>query len=128
MDDPDMGVALSVTSLVMALAQDQPEPYKGAYIKAAQRLKKIVVDNDIAPDYVYYKVPCPWIQVKYLRLMQYFAPSGMHLSDMSHGKLIQSRGYACSRSDTRVGPANSTGGQPYPKECTTEQRAECRSL
>ncbi|KAL8700842.1 MAG: hypothetical protein Q9201_005235 [Fulgogasparrea decipioides] len=75
MDDPDIGVALSVTSLVMALAQDQPEPYKGAYVKAAQRLKKIVVDNDIAPDYVYYKVPCPWIQVKFLRLMQYYPPS-----------------------------------------------------
>ncbi|KAL8922155.1 MAG: hypothetical protein Q9208_005350 [Pyrenodesmia sp. 3 TL-2023] len=75
MDDPDMGVALSVTSLIMALAQDQPDPYKGAYVKAAQRLKKIVVDNDIAPDYVYYKVPCPWIQVKFLRLMQYYLPS-----------------------------------------------------
>lgn len=83
MDDADMGVALSVTSLVMALAQDQPEPYKGAYIKAAQRLKKVVVDNDIAPDYVYYKVPCPWIQVKFLRLMQYYPPSGMPLFDLS---------------------------------------------
>ena len=76
MDDPDMGVCLSVTSLVMALAQDQPDPYKGAYVKAAQRLRRIVVDNDIAPDYLYYKVPCPWIQVKLLRLMQYYPPSG----------------------------------------------------
>ena len=76
MDDPDMGVTLSVTSLVMALAQDQPDQYKGAYVKSAQRLKRIVVDNDVAPDYLYYKVPCPWIQVKLLRLMQYFHPSG----------------------------------------------------
>lgn len=76
MDDPDMGVCLSVTSLVMTLAQDQPDQYKGAYVKAAQRLRRIVVDNDIAPDYLYYKVPCPWIQVKLLRLMQYFPPSG----------------------------------------------------
>ena len=76
MDDPDMGVALSVTSLIMALAQDQPEAYKGSYVKAAQRLKKIVVDGDVSQDYVYYKVPCPWIQVKLLRLMQYFPPSG----------------------------------------------------
>ncbi|KAL9631483.1 MAG: hypothetical protein Q9164_005870, partial [Protoblastenia rupestris] len=75
MDDPDMGVTLSVTSLVMALAQDQPDQYKGGYVKAAQRLKRIVVDNDIAPDYLYYKVPCPWIQVKLLRLMQYYTPS-----------------------------------------------------
>ncbi|KAJ5397692.1 AP-2 complex subunit alpha [Penicillium cosmopolitanum] len=75
MDDPDMGVTLSVTSLVMALAQDMPEEYKGSYVKAAQRLKKIVVDNDIAPDYLYYRVPCPWIQVKLLRLLQYYPPS-----------------------------------------------------
>lgn len=73
-----MGVTLSVTSLVMALAQDQQDQYKGAYLKAAQRLKRIVVDNDISADYLYYKVPCPWIQVKLLRLLRYFPPSGEH--------------------------------------------------
>lgn len=80
MDDPDMGVTLSVTSLVMTLAQDNPEQYKGSYVKAAQRLKRIVVDNDVASDYLYYKVPCPWIQVKLLRLLQYFPPSGKRKS------------------------------------------------
>ncbi|KAI9881312.1 MAG: hypothetical protein M1830_005599 [Pleopsidium flavum] len=75
MDDPDMGVTLSVTSLVMTLAQDNPDQYKGSYVKAAQRLKKIVVDGDTAPDYLYYKVPCPWVLVKFLRLLQYFPPS-----------------------------------------------------
>lgn len=76
MDDSDMGVALSVTSLVMALAQDQPDQYKGCYVKAASRLKRILVDGEFAADYLYYKVPCPWIQVKLLRLLQYFPPSG----------------------------------------------------
>lgn len=80
MDDPDMGVTLSVTSLVMTLAQDNPEQYKGSYVKAAQRLKRIVVDNDVASDYLYYKVPCPWIQVKLVRLLQYFPPSGKQKS------------------------------------------------
>ncbi|KAF2767165.1 Adaptor protein complex AP-2 alpha subunit [Teratosphaeria nubilosa] len=75
MDDTDMGVALSVTSLVMALAQDDPDSYKGCYTKAAQRLRKIVIDHEYAGDYVYYKVPCPWLQVKLLRLLQYFPPS-----------------------------------------------------
>lgn len=75
MDDPDMGVVLSVTSLIMALTQDHPEAYKGSYIKAAQRLRKIVIDNDVSPDYFYYKVPCPWIQVKFLKLLQYYPPS-----------------------------------------------------
>ena len=77
MDDPDMGVALSVTSLVMTLVQDQPEAYKASYTKAARRLKSIVVDGECAADYIYYKVPCPWIQVKLLRLLQYYPPSGM---------------------------------------------------
>lgn len=75
MDDLDLGVALSVTSLVMALAQDNLDQYKGAYAKAAGRLKKILIDGDFAADYLYYKVPCPWIQVKLLRLLQYFPPS-----------------------------------------------------
>ena len=64
MDDPDIGVALSVTSLVMTLAQDDPDQYKGAYAKAASRLKRIVVDDEYTPDYLL------------LRLLQYFPPSG----------------------------------------------------
>ncbi|KAH7347851.1 adaptin N terminal region-domain-containing protein [Plectosphaerella cucumerina] len=83
MDDPDLGVALSVTSLVMTLAQDNLEQYKGAYPKAANKLKRIVLDGEFTQDYLYYKVPCPWIQVKLLRLMQYFPPSeDTHVRDM----------------------------------------------
>ncbi|CAO2648010.1 Nn.00g089320.m01.CDS01 [Neocucurbitaria sp. VM-36] len=74
MDDADMGVALSVTSLVTALVQDNTEQYKGSYVKAANRLKRIVVDNECAEGYFYYKVPCPWILVKLLKLLQYYPP------------------------------------------------------
>lgn len=76
MDDDDLGVALSITSLVMTLAQDDLEQYKGAYAKAAARLKRILIDGEYTTDYLYYKVPCPWLQVKLLRLLQYFPPSG----------------------------------------------------
>jgi len=79
MDDLDIGVALSVTSLVMTLAQDNLEQYKGAYPKAAARLKRIIIDGEFTLDYTYYKVPCPWLQVKLLRLLQYFPPSGESL-------------------------------------------------
>lgn len=107
MDDPDMGVTLSVTSLVMALAQDQPDQYKGGYVKAAQRLKKIVVDNDIQPDYVYYKVPCPWVQVKFLRLMQYYPPSGTLSSALLDSPTnVNSRRYPHEEPDTRILRAN----------------------
>ncbi|EON96256.1 putative ap-2 complex subunit alpha protein [Phaeoacremonium minimum UCRPA7] len=83
MDDVDLGVSLSVTSLVMALAQDNLDQYKGAYAKAAAKLKRILIDGDYAADYLYYKVPCPWIQVKLLRLLQYFPPSeDSHVREM----------------------------------------------
>jgi hypothetical protein len=72
-----MGVALSVTSLVTALVQDNLDQFKGSYVKAANRLKRIVVDNECAEGYYYYKVPCPWIQVKLLKLLQYYPPPGM---------------------------------------------------
>ncbi|KAE9979304.1 hypothetical protein BLS_009933 [Venturia inaequalis] len=75
MDDPDLGVALSVTSLVIALVQDNPDRYKASYVKAARRLKAIAVDGECSVDYLYYKVPCPWIQVKLLKLLQYYPPS-----------------------------------------------------
>lgn len=75
MDDNDIGVALSVTSLVMTLAQDNLDLYNGAYAKAASKLKRIVIDADYTADYLYYKVPCPWLQIKLLRLLQYFPPS-----------------------------------------------------
>ncbi|KAI1388205.1 Adaptor protein complex AP-2 alpha subunit [Hypoxylon trugodes] len=83
MDDADLGVALSVTSLVMTVAQDNLDQYKGAYVKAASRLKRILIDGDYTADYLYYKVPCPWIQVKLLRLLQYFPPSeDSHVREM----------------------------------------------
>ncbi|RYP15395.1 hypothetical protein DL765_005731 [Monosporascus sp. GIB2] len=52
MDDVDLGVALSVTSLVMAVAQDNLDQYMGAYAKAAARLKRIVVDGEYTADYL----------------------------------------------------------------------------
>lgn len=88
MDDPDMGVCLSVVSLVMALAQDKPEAYRGSYVKAAQKLRKVVVDQEYSGDYVYYKIPNPWLQVKLLRLLQYFPPSeDTHVRDLMRESL-----------------------------------------
>lgn len=74
------GVALAVTSLVSALAQDFPDEMALCYQKAANRLNKIVIKQEFGSDYIYYRVPIPWLQVKLLRLLQYYPPSGrVHL-------------------------------------------------
>ncbi|KAI9202948.1 Adaptor protein complex AP-2 alpha subunit [Polychytrium aggregatum] len=74
MDDPDMGVSLCVTTFVLVLVQNFPGPYYEAAGKAIRKLYKIVHDKEYTTDYVYYKVPVPWIQVKLLRLLQYYPP------------------------------------------------------
>ena len=124
MDDPDMGVVLSVTSLVMALIQDNPEAYKGSYVKAAQ----IVIENDVSPDYLYYKVPCPWIQVKFLKLLQYYPASGVFdLYTAEHADNF-SRRFTRPGHHSRVPPSYHASGDRNTKKCTTEQRSECRAL
>ncbi|GAA5929074.1 hypothetical protein JCM3775_006728 [Rhodotorula graminis] len=75
LDDSDLGVVVAVASLVLALAQDNLEAFSICYQKAVNRLSKIVLQGEISPDYVYYKIPIPWLQVKLLRLLQYYPPS-----------------------------------------------------
>ncbi|KAI6031819.1 adaptin N terminal region-domain-containing protein [Pisolithus microcarpus] len=75
MDDQDLGVVLCVTSLIMALAQDHPDAYAVCYTKAVDRLHRIVIEHEYSGIYTYYKVPAPWLQVKLLRLLQYYPPT-----------------------------------------------------
>ncbi|KAJ7630938.1 adaptin N terminal region-domain-containing protein [Roridomyces roridus] len=75
MDDTDLGVVICVTSLVMALAQDHLAPYAVCYNKAVDRLHRLVIEHEYLATYAYYKVPSPWLQVKLLRLLQYYPPS-----------------------------------------------------
>ncbi|KAE8233366.1 hypothetical protein CF326_g1591 [Tilletia indica] len=75
MDDENLAVALAVTSLVVALAQDFPDAYALSYQKAVDRMAKIIIDEDYPTDYIYYKVPVPWLQIKCLRLLQYYPPT-----------------------------------------------------
>lgn len=37
---------------------------------------QIVFDSETPATYVYYKVPNPWLQIKLLRLLQYYPPPG----------------------------------------------------
>ncbi|KAG9314363.1 adaptin N terminal region-domain-containing protein [Chiua virens] len=75
MDDPDLGVVLCVTTLVMALAQDHLDAFAVCYTKAVDRLYRLVIQHEYSATYAYYKVPSPWLQVKLLRLLQYYPPT-----------------------------------------------------
>ncbi|KAJ1736110.1 hypothetical protein LPJ61_000160 [Coemansia biformis] len=79
----DIGVTLAVTSLVTALVQQHPDETRKAAALAVRRLNSLLADNEHTVDYVYYRVPAPWLQVKLLRLLQYFpAPESAELRGM----------------------------------------------
>lgn len=42
-----------------------------------------MVEHEYAATYAYYKVPSPWLQVKLLRLLQYYPPSGKFVSHLT---------------------------------------------
>ena len=39
-------------------------------------LTQVVIDGHVQPDYVYYSVGVPWLQVSLLRMLQYYPASG----------------------------------------------------
>lgn len=75
LDDPSFGVATSASSLVIALVQDDPDSYKMSYGKVVRRLQQLVFERVCPEEYLYYKVPVPWLFVKLFKLLQYYPPS-----------------------------------------------------
>lgn len=41
-----------------------------------------MIEKQYSHEYLYYKVPTPWLQVKLLRLLQYYPPSGQSLANL----------------------------------------------
>ncbi|KAI0223578.1 hypothetical protein L0F63_003658 [Massospora cicadina] len=74
LEDYDLGVALCATSLVLAMAQQYQDEFAAAVPVLITRLYKIIIEKEYSTEYIYYKVPIPWLQVKVLRLLQYYPP------------------------------------------------------
>ena len=126
-------MTLSVTHLVLALLQDYSEDYRGCYPKAVRRLKQIIIDAHVQPDYVYYGVGAPWLQVSLLRMLQYYPPSGnSHYS--CHWLINRGRKYsniACSNpasSPTNLDRSRSAIVSHPAQKHSTIQRPKCSPL
>jgi AP-2 complex subunit alpha len=62
---------------------------------------QIVFDADMPPEYIYYKVPNPWMQVKLLRLLQYYPPPGESMiadeaKPKAHGQITTRSSICCT--------------------------------
>ena len=74
LDDPNLGVVTSVMSLLLGLVSFSTAGYEEAPSKAIFLLAKLASSKERKSVYRYYFTLCPWLQVKLLRLLQYFPP------------------------------------------------------
>lgn len=72
LDDRNTGVVMSVLSLLHGICSESTEGYEECVPRCVRLLTKVVMNRDYAQDYVYANVPCPWMQVKALQLLQLF--------------------------------------------------------
>lgn len=63
LDERDMGVLTSVMSLFVALVSNNAEAYWNCLPKCVRILERLARNQDIPPEYTYYGIPSPWLQV-----------------------------------------------------------------
>ncbi|XP_024380212.1 AP-2 complex subunit alpha-1 isoform X1 [Physcomitrium patens] len=72
LNERDLGVLIAVMSLLVALVANTPEAYWNCVPKCVQILERLTRGQDVPQDYTYYGIPSPWLQVKTMRVLQYF--------------------------------------------------------
>ena len=70
----NVGVVTSVLSLLTGLATYDTASYSAITPVAVRLLHQFVINRECSKEYIYYRTPCPWLQVKLLRILQYYPP------------------------------------------------------
>jgi len=70
----NVGVVTSVLSLLTGLATYDTPSYSMIIPLAVRLLHGFVINRECSKEYIYYRTPCPWLQVKLLRILQYYPP------------------------------------------------------
>lgn len=84
LEDGNIGVLTSTCSLLLALASIKTKGYESVVPRAVVILNKVVfADPRNKSVYKYYNTICPWLQVKILKLLQYFPAQCANISTES---------------------------------------------
>jgi len=70
----NVGVVTSVLSLLTGLATYDTASYAAITNVSVRLLHQFVINRECSKEYIYYRTPCPWLQVKLLRILQYYPP------------------------------------------------------
>ena len=72
LEDKNLGVVLSVVTLLTGLAERDPAPYEAVTGHLLVWLTRLAVQRQVTEEYIYHGTPCPWLQVRILRLLQHY--------------------------------------------------------
>ncbi|KAJ7297615.1 hypothetical protein O6H91_Y045300 [Diphasiastrum complanatum] len=72
LDERDIGVLTAVMSLLVSLVANNPDGYWNCVSKCVKIIERLTRSQDIPQEYTYYGIPSPWLQVKTMRVLQYF--------------------------------------------------------
>ena len=77
LEDKNMGVVLSVVTLLLGLAERDPAAYENCTGHLLVIMTRLAINKQVQEDYMYHSVASPWLQVRILRLIQCFPIPGM---------------------------------------------------
>lgn len=78
LEDRDLGVTTSAMSLLLGLASHTPDSFEPIVPYVISILLNLIINRMCPQEYLYYRIPCPWLQVKCLRFLQYYKePEGL---------------------------------------------------
>ncbi|KAL1523477.1 hypothetical protein AB1Y20_018415 [Prymnesium parvum] len=90
LEEKNIGVLTSISSLILGIMNATgPEGWEASAAKAARTLTRLVLNKDYSNDYLYYGIPTPWLQIKLLRMLQFFPPPDEHALKMRVSEVLQ---------------------------------------
>lgn len=84
LQDTHLGVLTSVMSLLNGLAAQHTEDYGVLIPNIVHILSVLVLKKDCAREYLYYRTPSPWLQIKLLKFLQLY-PDAIEGHDIGMG-------------------------------------------
>ena len=68
----DLGVLIGVLGLLLGIVQHDYRGYEACVPRVISIMERLTSNKDIPPEYLYYGIPSPWLQVKCMKILQYF--------------------------------------------------------
>lgn len=68
----DLGVLIGLLGLLLGIVQHNSMGYEACVPKVIAIMERLTRNTDIPPEYLYYGIPSPWLQVKCMKILQYF--------------------------------------------------------